>query len=263
MCDELVKMLPMWLAPNLVTLLSFAFNVLPHLLIICLYGNDMEGPIDSWVAVMLGLAYFFYTTLDNMDGKQARRIGAGSPMGMLFDHGLDATTAVVVMYPLGRIHNIGGGLPLLLFIMMSTVPFYYITLEEYYMGKMVLPAFSGPDDTSLVISALCFYTAYQGSEFWLKEYDLGFGSHRVVHLAISAIFISELAHVFLSVSQNLYAGRKSETFKKRYTPASFLVHLSYMAVLVSVYIGYTQLTGSTVLIDYPKLTTMCYGGQYL
>jgi len=44
---------------------------------------------------------------------------------------------------------------------------------------------------------------------------------------------------------------------------SFLIHTSYMLVLCAVYLSYTQLTGSTVLIDYPKLTTMAYGGQYL
>jgi len=37
-----------------------------------------------------------YTTADNCDGKQARKNGTGSVMGMLFDHGLDATTAVVM-----------------------------------------------------------------------------------------------------------------------------------------------------------------------
>lgn len=104
LCDWIVEKLPMWLAPNLITLAGFAFNIIPHLIIIGLYGNDMEGPCPSWVSFMLGISYFIYTTLDNCDGKQARRAGAGSPMGMLFDHGLDATTAVVVMYPLGRIH---------------------------------------------------------------------------------------------------------------------------------------------------------------
>jgi len=28
--------------------------------------------------------------LDNADGKQARKIGAASPLGMLFDHGCDS-----------------------------------------------------------------------------------------------------------------------------------------------------------------------------
>jgi hypothetical protein len=46
-------------------------------------------------------------------------------------------------------------------------PFYYIILEEYYVGKMSQPAFTGPDDASLGIYALCLFTAYKGSEeFW-------------------------------------------------------------------------------------------------
>ena len=36
-----------------------------------------------------------------------------------------------------------------------------------------------------------------------------------------------------------------------------------MVVLVAIYFCYTQLTGSTVLEEYPKLTTMAYGGQFL
>merc|ERR1712151_883998 len=110
MCDYIVTLLPTWLAPNLITLIGFSFNVIPHLVIIALYGNEMEGPIDSWVSVMVGFSYFVYLTFDNTDGKQARRTGSGSPLGMLFDHGLDACTAVVVMYQLGRIHQCGGGL---------------------------------------------------------------------------------------------------------------------------------------------------------
>ena len=125
-------------------------------------------------------------------------------MGMLFDHGLDATSAVVVMYQIGRFHNMGGGLMLLVFIMMSTVPFYYVTLQEYYLGKMVLPAFSGPDDISLGIIGLCFYTAYYGSELWLKEIDLGFGNVRYNALFVYCALSLEFFSILHSVISNLY-----------------------------------------------------------
>ena len=69
MCDWIVERLPMWLAPNIITLASFAFNIVPYLIMIAIYGNDMDGPIDNWVSVMLGISYFIYTTLDNCDGK--------------------------------------------------------------------------------------------------------------------------------------------------------------------------------------------------
>ena len=163
MCDAIVKKFPMWLPPNVITLMGFSFNVFPHLLMIAIYGNHMEGYVDSWVCVMLGISYFMFTTLDNCDGKQARRTSSGSPMGMLFDHGLDATTAILVMYPLGWIHQIGPGLPTLIMVMMSTIPFYCCTVQEYYLGQMILAAFSGPDDTSVAISLVCFIAAYFGS----------------------------------------------------------------------------------------------------
>ena len=42
-----------------------------------------------------------------------------------------------------------------------------------------------------------------------------------------------------------------------------MIHISYMIVLVAIFIFYTQFTGSTVLDEYPKLTTMAYGGMFL
>ena len=85
-------------------------------------------------------------------------------MGMLFDHGLDAVIAMIAILTMGWMCQLGPGLPTLIMIMMSTIPFYYFTLQEYYMGKMVLAAFSGPDDTSVVYCAVCFFAAYTGSE---------------------------------------------------------------------------------------------------
>ena len=83
-------------------------------------------------------------------------------MGMLFDHGLDATTAIVMNIVLARMLNVGPGLPAILVIQISTVPFYYLTMEEYYIGMLNLPMFSGPDDTSLYVSGICFFCAYMG-----------------------------------------------------------------------------------------------------
>ena len=36
-----------------------------------------------------------------------------------------------------------------------------------------------------------------------------------------------------------------------------------MALLLTVYLSYTQLTGSTILADAPKLTTFAFGGEFL
>ena len=38
------------------------------------------------------ISLFIYGVLDSADGAQARRIGCSTPMGELFDHGMDAIT---------------------------------------------------------------------------------------------------------------------------------------------------------------------------
>ena len=43
-----------------------------------------------WTLLLFGTCIFVYQTLDNIDGKQARRTGTSSPLGMLMDHGCDA-----------------------------------------------------------------------------------------------------------------------------------------------------------------------------
>ena len=52
-------------------------------------GLDGLGEAPSWVYFNLAGSLFVYQTMDAIDGKQARRTGTGSPLGELFDHGLD------------------------------------------------------------------------------------------------------------------------------------------------------------------------------
>jgi ethanolaminephosphotransferase len=45
--------------------------------------------------------------LDNLDGKQARRTGTSSPLGLMFDHGCDALTTFLFTTGLGTILGLG------------------------------------------------------------------------------------------------------------------------------------------------------------
>ena len=111
-----MEKLPAWLAPNTITVWGFCWNISCLLLTLYYYGNTTEGPYEPWLAVYCGVAYFIYTTADNCDGKQARKNGTGSVMGMLFDHGLDATTSIIMNVVITRIISVGSGLPAILAI---------------------------------------------------------------------------------------------------------------------------------------------------
>lgn len=264
MCDWIVERVPFWVAPNLITGLGFLLNVLTFVLMFALYGNSVEGPVDSWFCLFMCTTFFIYNTLDNCDGKQARRTGSGSPMGMLFDHGCDATTAVINNILFQRMMLIGGGWRSMLSMMVSTIPAYYLILEEYYLGTLLLPMFSGPDDISIAYYFICCYTAYYGSDIWEGQFNfLGFGEMKFVHVLLYAIAVIEFATVFSGVLSNLWHGRNTPHFKHRFTPASFARQFGYMLVLVAIYGAYEFCPGTQASELYPRLTMLAYGGQFL
>jgi ethanolaminephosphotransferase len=88
-CEFTVARLPTWLAPNLITFTAFSINLIPHFIRFYYYGFDMgdiNSPLSTELCFGFGLAYFIYMWLDNCDGKQARKTGNGSPLGMIVDH---------------------------------------------------------------------------------------------------------------------------------------------------------------------------------
>lgn len=99
----MVELLPLWLAPNAVTLTGFGFIVFN---VICLeiFMPDLVGPGPPWLYYSFAfglwaygtsppphwernLTFNSYSTMDNIDGKQARRTGSSSPLGELFEWG--------------------------------------------------------------------------------------------------------------------------------------------------------------------------------
>ena len=50
----------------------------------------LMGYIPRWLFVLNAICIFLYQTLDNLDGKQARNMKQSSPLGEMFDHGVDA-----------------------------------------------------------------------------------------------------------------------------------------------------------------------------
>jgi ethanolaminephosphotransferase len=88
----------MWVAPNCITLTGYLINWIPSIVINMLYGSDLGGHVDSWVCYLLAGCFWTYYIFDCTDGKQARRTGASSPVGMIFDHFCDATVSIYISW---------------------------------------------------------------------------------------------------------------------------------------------------------------------
>jgi phosphatidylglycerophosphate synthase len=87
----LVQFYPLWLAPNLITLIGLIVNLIT-VLILSHYCYTATEIAPWWAYVQAALGLIAYQTLDATDGKQARRTGTSSPLGELFDHGCDSMT---------------------------------------------------------------------------------------------------------------------------------------------------------------------------
>lgn len=146
-----------------------------------------------------------------MDGKQARRTGAGSPMGMLFDHGTDAMVACMSGCILARIMQSGSGFIAMFGFYLVFIPFWFFNLTEYYCEIMVLPALIGPEDTQLFFSIMAFISAFGGYDFWGVTYPLDdFGLRydmKLCHIALCFALVIEVGGVFIHFFNQIYKGQ--------------------------------------------------------
>ena len=142
--------IPLWMAPNLITLTGL-FCTLSAAILTLIYNPTLGPDCPAFLSIYSGLAIFFYQTLDNMDGKQARRTGSSSPLGMLFDHGCDAINAGLAAFIMTSVFGIGWTPDILFTFVCGMLPFYWQTWEEFYIGAMILPVFNGNNNISLRI----------------------------------------------------------------------------------------------------------------
>ena len=106
--------------------------------------------------------------LDEMDGKQARRTGNGSGMGLLFDHGCDCFSVGVQLLINFYIWGLGQTHLSVLCLVASYGAFYCATLEEYYRGTLVLSKGDAPTDGAFAIIILTFVLGFTGTDFTSK-----------------------------------------------------------------------------------------------
>lgn len=131
-------LIPIWMAPNLVTLMGFFLVVISFVtqeIIFCPdLGQEMEPP--RWVCTFTGICMFLYQTLDAIDGKQARRTGTSSPLGQLFDHGVDALSTTALVLCTTTVLKYGFGVSVIMAMFSVQLSFWFAQYGEYHTHTM-------------------------------------------------------------------------------------------------------------------------------
>jgi len=185
-----MKILPIWIAPNLITILSFIFNFITFLLILFETNLDYDRRLSRFTIGMKAFSHLIYIILDNADGKQARRTKTSSPLGLLLDHGLDALTTCIVAFNCSFMASAGNNSLSSYFLFFGLYWGYFIcNYEEYRTGKMFLGKINGPDEGNFIVFLSAFVSLIFGPELWqIKIYSY----FRIVDLLVTIVFIGSI-----------------------------------------------------------------------
>ena len=57
-------------------------------------------------------------------------------------------------------------------MLISLIPFYYGTVEQYYTGELIMQVVNGVDDGSLVYILCCILSGLYGGHIWTHRWDV-------------------------------------------------------------------------------------------
>ena len=224
--NKVVNYLPVWLAPNLITLISLGFNFLAAIISYSDGGFDFSSKLKNITCFIIGITQFLYQNLDNLDGKQARRTGNATPFGMLMDHGCDIFTNIFTAFNLSKLLLVGNDNFFSYSLFFGLIlGFYMMTYEEYKLGSMHFPKINGADEGNFFVFLLGIFLSIFSQDYMTyviyEKYSITVGK-----LISLIIVLGGLSCVF-----SLYL----HTFQKKgckETAKNFLDNIPFYVVLI-------------------------------
>lgn len=255
-CNFIVEFFPKWIAPNVITVSGWFLNLLNF--IITTYYTGLKGGcyVPPWVCYICPIFYTTYIILDYTDGKQARRINASSPLGLLIDHGTDACTTFYITIVGGSLSYFDNIYQYLLFYFPITFTFFMNTWEEYYKGELILPIVHGVAEGTLYLDIIGILSGIYGTSLYNKEflvlnkYNLKIKEINGICVVIEGFLFSMKS--FFSVLTSIKKEKRLDAFKN-----TFIYILFFITLLCTVF-----LTESVIVRDYPKLLILAFGFQF-
>ncbi|KAK2506999.1 hypothetical protein MC885_005183 [Smutsia gigantea] len=161
----LLQWVPLWMAPNSITLLGLAINLLTTLVLIS-YCPTATEEAPYWTYLLCALGLFIYQSLDAIDGKQARRTNSCSPLGELFDHGCDSLSTVFMAVGASVAVRLGTHPNWLFFCSFVGMFMFYCAHWQTYVSGVL--RFGKMDVTEIQIALVIIFllSTFGGATMW-------------------------------------------------------------------------------------------------
>lgn len=148
---------------------------------------SLNCSIPNSITLACSFFYFLWMVLDNMDGKQARRTKNSSPLGLIFDHQVDALCVSISVLVVGIITLYGNSYYTLTLWLLGAIPFFLATWEELYVGEQIFPVINGPSDGCLIVGFVITVIGLCGPEYFITNTYAG---HRYMDLIFYFFLVS-------------------------------------------------------------------------
>lgn len=246
-CNRLVNLLPLWLAPNLITVIGAGCNVVGFLLAVAFIGIGKDDfPVLRLVSFIGGVTIFLNMMFDNCDGKQARRTKTSSPLGELVDHGCDSLFVPLGAVMTGMITGATGG-PILAFFALCAATFYLAHWEEYFTHSLTLGAV-GPVETQVILTLFHVFTAFVGRPWWTSHtIATPWGALTYTEGVMVLLFVGSIYTAGCSIVSGLSKAHKRNISLLYALSQLIPITLSYIAGAMWVCANYELFLSNTVL----------------
>eukprot|EP01102_Stenamoeba_stenopodia_P018810 TRINITY_DN6962_c0_g1_i1.p1 TRINITY_DN6962_c0_g1~~TRINITY_DN6962_c0_g1_i1.p1 ORF type:complete len:419 (+),score=58.92 TRINITY_DN6962_c0_g1_i1:12-1268(+) len=256
----IMKICPLWIAPNLLTFIGFMCNLTAYTVIATYHSDKWDGvelnpPGPAWwECVLFSVLLWVYMTLDWIDGKQARRTGTSSPLGELFDHVCDASSLCLFTTSIGAI-MVAGPVYTFITLIVALVPFYLAHWEEYYCGELILGYFDNPTEAEVLFMIIGLVSAIGTPHVWTTKLFTINGY--VIQLNYFVILLSVLGMIS-TAGRNILKVVRSKSHRPGVTLPVVFAELIPIVTLVILSVSWV-IASPQLLNEYPRLFLMTIG----
>ncbi|XP_017772688.1 PREDICTED: choline/ethanolaminephosphotransferase 1 isoform X2 [Nicrophorus vespilloides] len=250
----LVSKVPIWLAPNLITLIGLFVNISTTLILVW-YSPDAKSEAPRWTFALCGFGLFVYQSLDAIDGKQARRTGSANPLGELFDHGCDSVSTIFVALSACIAVQLGNYPEWMFFQCFCAMTLFYCAHWQTYVSGTLRFGKVDVTEAQYTIIGLHTVSALFGSNIWKTmipglEVEL-----QLLPVYFACLVAVKLAYANLVIVFSGGAGKNGSTVAGTSVLSPII---PFSTVLLPAFIIYKKST-EAVYENNPALYTMAFG----
>ena len=175
-----------------------------------------------------------YQNFDALDGKQARKLGLASPLGQLFDHGIDCCLTTVYIMNFMIMFKIGTSPFIFLYVLMvNFVIFYFPNWAEFFTHVLRTNSNNvGVTEIHLTVILMNFATWMWGDVFWQQTSLFGLSTMNLFALFLFIAILINIPPLFVESWHAAEEKDKEKFFTMLIPISSFFFSLMLAYVMI-------------------------------